>query len=283
MGETWSESVDQSSTRTTEYRPEWQYPAHKVRLTEYYIGQFEMTRDIYFAVLEDLYGGYYTESRNKYPICDEDYWFVTQTWIPHLNEVLHGKESTSLYPLTVEVVGLENLSEQERKDIISRMEFSLPTEAQWEYAARGGVHCTDNYVYSGSNDFRGRACTQYGTYDGVMDVGSLLPNQLGLYDMSGNVAEYCKDIFLPDFYEYVVSDDYDGSFGKREKVDGEWVITDPYPGTPADIDYMWNSDPVIRGGHFFDYMYPLTVSYRSHYYYGEGFFCDGFRLVLKIK
>lgn len=74
----------------------------------------------------------------------------------------------------------------------------IPTEAEWEYAARGGKN-SQGYIYSGSNT-RANVGVFTTTALGPKNVGSLAPNELGIYDMSGNVFEYCLDYFDMDFY-----------------------------------------------------------------------------------
>jgi formylglycine-generating enzyme required for sulfatase activity len=111
---------------------------------------------------------------------------------------------------------------------LSQAQFRLPSEAEWEYAARGGVH-SQGYEYCGSDDLR-----QVGWYrnnSGVetKPVGLLLSNELGLYDMSGNVGEWCED----DWH-----DSYDAP-GLPD--DGSAWVDSPERGT----------DRVIRGGDYF--------------------------------
>jgi formylglycine-generating enzyme required for sulfatase activity len=74
--------------------------------------------------------------------------------------------------------------------------YQLPTEAQWEFAARGG-NKSKKYKYAGSNYIDEVAWTGGEWIDQTHPVGRKKPNELGIYDMSGNVAEWCSDIFDP--------------------------------------------------------------------------------------
>jgi len=88
--------------------------------------------------------------------------------------------------------------------------YRLPTEAEWEYAARGGQRGkANNYLYSGSNTLGEVAWYSANAKDGKTNgtkkttrpVGGKKPNELGLYDMSGNVLEWCSDWYLNDYYK----------------------------------------------------------------------------------
>lgn len=74
--------------------------------------------------------------------------------------------------------------------------YRLPSEAEWEYASRGGIHNADNLRYSGCNletDLTNYAWYSANSGSSTHPVGTKLPNQLGLYDMSGNLWEWCWD------------------------------------------------------------------------------------------
>lgn len=82
----------------------------------------------------------------------------------------------------------------EKLNEMTGMQFRLPTDAEWEYAARGG-QLSKGYTYSGSNNVHDVAwCGSDANYEAQI-VGTKQPNELGLYDMSGNVDEICSDYF----------------------------------------------------------------------------------------
>lgn len=133
-------------------------PSHRVTISQdYYIGKFEVTQDLFEAVM-----GYNPSN-----------WKASN--------------------LPVENVRWDEAQEFCNK--LSRMtgrRFALPTEAQWEYAARGGMKSV-GYKYCGSSDISDVAWYVENSYRQTHPVGSLRPNELGLYDMSGNVWEWCQD------------------------------------------------------------------------------------------
>lgn len=81
--------------------------------------------------------------------------------------------------------------------------YRLPTEAEWEYAARGGGSTsspTEKYKYSGSENLEDVAWYKGNSAQKTQPVGKKKPNKFGLYDMSGNVSEWCLDYYASDFY-----------------------------------------------------------------------------------
>ena len=129
----------------------------QVILSTYYIGQTEVTQALWRAVM-DSNPSYH--KGDNYPV-ENVTWNDCQTFINRLND-LTGKR------------------------------FALPTEAQWEYAARGGVK-SKGYTYSGSNTLGNVAWYTDNSGGATHPVATKAPNELGIYDMSGNVWEWCQD------------------------------------------------------------------------------------------
>ena len=139
---------------------DWEKPVHQVTLSSYCIGQTEVTQALWQAVMGS--NPSYFQGDLQRPV-EQVSWDDCQTFITRLNE-LTGKA------------------------------FRFPTEAEWEYAARGGNKSL-GYKYAGSNDINEVAWYWDNSSDGSKPVATKAPNELGLYDMSGNVWEWCQDGF----------------------------------------------------------------------------------------
>ena len=132
-------------------------PAHSVTLSSYYIGKTEVTQELWQAVMDSNPSKF---KGDRKPV-EQVSWNDCQTFISKLNS-LTGKK------------------------------FRLPTEAEWEFAARGGIK-SKGYKYSGSNTLDDVAWYLENSGETTHEVGTKSPNELGLYDMSGNVEEWCND------------------------------------------------------------------------------------------
>lgn len=154
-----------------------------------------------------------------------------------------------------------NVSWQDAKDYcewlrkITGKKFRLPTEAEWEYAAKGGA-LSQGYTYAGSNDLK-----EVGWYDDnaseTQPVGLKKPNELGLYDMSGNVWEWCEDAW---------HDNYDGA-----PTDGSsWGSSDS------------DADRVDRGGTWYHGADDCTTTYRDSTGPSTSLDDLGFRIIEEI-
>ena len=139
-------------------------PAHQVTLTSFSIGRYEVTQEEWQAVIGSN-PSYFKGA--KRPV-ESVSWNDCQEFIRKLN-AMTGKH------------------------------FRLPTEAEWEYAARGGNR-SRGYKYAGSNDLNSVAWYEDNSGNQTHEVGSKQPNELGLYDMSGNVTEWCQDWYDSKYY-----------------------------------------------------------------------------------
>ncbi len=207
-------------------------PAHSVTLDSYYAGETEVTQALWEAVM-----GSNPSSFNKggaYPVEYVSWDDIVNDFLPKLNR-------------------------------LTGQTFRLPTEAEWEYAARGGSK-SRGYKYSGSNILSEVAW--YGYVDDsdanrtintatTMPVKRKRPNEQGLYDMSGNVWEWCQDWY-----------------------DGKYYSSSPSrnPKGPAA-----GSDRVLRGGSWINFAGYCRVSLRDGYDPDGRSYDNGFRLFLSSQ
>ncbi len=191
-------------------------PAHSVTLSDYSIGQTEVTQALWTAVMG------YNPSKFKgsnYPV-ETVSWNECQDFVKKLSE-LTGRT------------------------------FRLPTEAEWEYAARGG-NKSKGYKYSGGNTLKAVAWYEDNSGREIHTVASLKANELGLYDMSGNVREWCQD--------------WCGNYCSVAQTN------------PAGPSSSWGR--VIRGGFWCSEARYCRVSTRGYNVPGSGSSFLGLRLVL---
>ena len=196
---------------------DWEKPTHRVTLTnDYNIGKYEVTQALWQAVMGNNPSNFKGENL---PI-ENVSWNDCQEFISKLNRIT-GKT------------------------------FRLPTEAEWEYAARGS-NKSRGYQYSGSNNLSDVAW--YGDNSGSKThvVGIKQPNELGIYDMSGNVWEWCQD--------------WDGEYSSSSQVN------------PTGANYGFRR--VFRGGSWDFDAWACRSSFRNSDSSGTGGNSLGLRLVL---
>ena len=189
-------------------------PVHQVTVSSFYMGETEVTQRQWKAIMGSNPSHFTGDNRPVECVS----WNDCQEFIQKLNQ-LTGRT------------------------------FRLPTEAEWEYAARGGVHHS-GYKYAGSNSVGGVAWYSDNSGSQTHDVKTKQPNALGLYDMSGNVWEWCSDWY-------------------RSYSSG--ALTDPQG--PSSGSYR-----VLRGGSWYHGAGYCRVSYRRSNRPDTRTYSFGFRL-----
>ena len=196
-------------------------PAHKVTVSSFFIGQTEATQELWEAVMGNNPSHFKGAKR---PV-DRVSWNDCQVFIRKLNQIT-GKN------------------------------FRLPTEAEWEFAARGGNR-SQGYKYSGSNNleevawYNNKEIARPADADKAHDVATKRANELGIYDMSGNVMEWCNDFF--------------GDYNSSSQINPQGPKT--------------GSFHVLRGGSWFSRSIDCRVSSRRDSLWGYSFL-HGLRLAL---
>ena len=194
-------------------------PVHKVTLSNYSIGETEVTQELWQAVMGSN-PSHFTGDLQR-PV-EQVSWNDCQTFIKKLNQ-LTGEN------------------------------FRLPTEAEWEYAARGGKS-SKGHKYSGSNTIGDVAWYYDNSSSKAHTVKIKQPNELGIYDMSGNVYEWCADWY--------------GSYSSSAQTNP----TGPSSG----------SSRVLRGGSWGDNAGDCRVAYRNSCSPDGRYINNGFRLSLQF-
>jgi sulfatase modifying factor 1 len=202
-------------------------PIHSVTISKpFYIGKYEVTQRQWRNVIGSSPSKYQGDNR---PV-ENVGWVDAQEFIRKLNE----KENTTKY--------------------------RLPTEAEWEFAARGGTQ-SHGYKFAGSNNVADVAVYSENSGGETKSVGSKRPNELGVYDMSGNVNEWCVDWY--------------GAYGDS-------VERDP-KGPPSGLGF------VLRGGSFASGDDYCRLAFRYYYYplnrnpLNRNSYLIGFRCVRDVK
>ena len=192
-------------------------PVHRVQVSDFEIGKYEVTQEVWEAVMGKNPSHF--EGCSQCPV-EEVSWNDVQAFLKQLNVVTGAK-------------------------------YRLPTEAEWEYAARGGQR-SEGYQYAGSHGPDAVAWYDENSGDETHPVGQKHPNELGLYDMSGNVWEWTQDCW-----------------------------NDDYRGAPSD-GRAWQSGDcsvrVVRGGSWYIYPRSLRSAYRYRHSAGVRLNYLGFRL-----
>lgn len=142
-------------------------PQHEVSVSDFLIGQFPVTQALWKAAMNgenpsDFQG-------DEHPVEQVSWDDITQQFLPELRK-------------------------------ITGLAYRLPTEAEWEYAARGGKYNAEGYKYAGSDRLKDVGWFRENSDESTKPVGLKSANQLGIYDMSGNVREWCEDWYAGSEY-----------------------------------------------------------------------------------
>lgn len=168
-------------------------PIHNVRVDDFYIGKYEVTQREWRQIMDQDTSRRYFGGFDSLPV-ERVSWYNVQEFIVKLNQK-------------------------------TGLKYRLPTEAEWEFAARGG-NSSKGYKYSGSNSDTNVAWKVGNSHARSHPVGRKAPNELGIYDMTGNIFEWCSDWYSPTWYQISPKENPVGPAAGMHKVirGGSWFF-----------------------------------------------------------
>ena len=196
-------------------------PVHNVTVSSFYMCRHEVTQKEYEKIMKD--NPSYFKGDNR-PV-EKVSWYDA---VEYCNALSSSQGLDPCYKINKYITDPNKTSVYDEEKWTVTCDFNangyrLPTEAEWEFAAGGG-NSSENYEYSGSNDIGSVAWYYRNCGDTTHDVMTKKPNELGLYDMSGNVFEWCWD-----WYGIYSSNSQTNPFGassgsKRVNRGGSWSL-----------------------------------------------------------
>ncbi|WP_333641812.1 formylglycine-generating enzyme family protein, partial [Mesotoga prima] len=238
MGDTWGDGFP------------YEKPTHKVTLTyDFHIGKYPVTfeeYDKYCMRTSAKRPGDFSWGRGRRPVINVSWWDA----ISYCNWLSEKEGIPKAYDDKGNILDKYGKTTTDITEVVG---YRLPTEAEWEYAARGG-NKSKGYKYSGSDNADDVAWYASNSKGMTQEVGTKLPNELGLYDMSGNIWEWCSDFY--------------GGYSNMRK-------TNPFT--------FKGSRRVSRGGAWYSEVSDLLILCRNAILPEKAPYYVGFRLCLTVS